>query len=57
MVEDIVEKLKSFRQEIYGLFQKRADATFELIDALSSNTQAKQTVELSQNDVYRRSGF
>lgn len=54
MLEASVAKLRLFRQKIYGLFQKRADATFELVDALSSNTQAKQTVELSQNAYYRR---
>jgi hypothetical protein len=54
MIEELVERLKTFRQKIYGLFQNRTDATFELVDALSSNTQAKQTVELSLNPLYRR---
>ncbi|HUZ61755.1 MAG TPA: transposase [Hanamia sp.] len=54
MVEEIVKGLTSFRQKIYGLFKSRTDATFELVDALSSNTQAEQIVELSLNPLYRR---
>ena len=54
MGEDFISALKIFRQKIYNLFQNRADATFELVDALSGNTQAKQVVELSQNTLYRR---
>lgn len=54
MVEAFVENLKSFRQQMYGMFNKRTDATFELVDALSSNTQAKHVVELSLNGAYRR---
>lgn len=54
MIEALAVKLKSFRQKLYGLFEKRIDATFELVDALSSNTQAKQVVELSLNPLHRR---
>jgi len=54
MFEAAVEKLKSYRQKFYCLFEKRSDATFELVDALSSNTQAQKIVELSLNPLYRR---
>jgi hypothetical protein len=49
-----LKKLKKFRQGVYDLFLKRSDASFELVDALSSNTQAKHVVELSLNPHYRR---
>ncbi len=49
-----LKKLKHFRQGVYDLFLKRSDASFELVDALSSNTQARCVVELSLNPSYRR---
>ncbi|MCP4606059.1 MAG: transposase [Proteobacteria bacterium] len=43
-----------FRADVYGTFQKRADAVFELIDALSSDTQARSPAELSLSPFFRR---
>ena len=40
-------QLEQFRQRVYQSFDLRADATMELIDALSSNTTARSVVELS----------
>ena len=54
MLQGIVNKFKDFRDNIYHLFQSRRDASFELIDALSSNTTAKSVVELSLNPLHRR---
>lgn len=54
MLEAAIHKLKDFRQRTYNLFSKRSDASFELVDALSSNTQATHVVELSLNPHYRR---
>lgn len=54
MLEPIVTKLKTFRDQLYNLFDKRRDASFELIDALSSNLSATSVVELSLNPVHRR---
>lgn len=54
MLEAAIHKLKDFRQRTYDLFPRRSDASFELVDALSSNTQATHVVELSLNPHYRR---
>ena len=55
ITEQIVrEHARQFRADIYGNFQKRADAMFELIDALSSDTQARSPVELSLSPFFRR---
>jgi hypothetical protein len=54
MLESIVTKLKNFRDQLYHFFHQRSDASFELIDALSSNLIATSVVELSLNPVHRR---
>ncbi len=41
-------------ETLHQSFENRTDATFELVDALTSNTQAKTVVELSLNPRYRR---
>jgi hypothetical protein len=48
------EYARQFRADVYGTFQKRSDAVFELIDALSSDTQARSPVELSLSPFFRR---
>ena len=48
------ECARQFRADVYGTFQKRADAVFELIDALSSDTHARSPVELSLSPFFRR---
>lgn len=50
----VKEKLQLFRENIYSFFHHRKDAAIELIDALSSNTQANSIVELSLNQHHRR---
>ena len=47
------EYARKFRADVYGTFQKRADAVFELIDTLSSDTQARSPVELSLSPFFR----
>jgi len=42
-------QLKQFREQVYQNFNKRADAIMDLLDALSSNSQARSVVELSLN--------
>ncbi len=54
MQETIVDSLKIFRDKIYQFFSSRKDASFELVDSLSSNTRAGSVVELSLNPVHRR---
>lgn len=54
MQEGIIDSLISFRDKIYQLFSSRRDASFELIDSLSSNTCARSVVELSLNPLHRR---
>ena len=44
-----IEQLKQFRQQLYTSIPYRADATMDLLDALSSNTTAHSVVELSLN--------
>ena len=54
MPNAIVSHLKEFRDKIYNFFHHRRDAAIELIDSLSSNTQARSVVELSLNVLHRR---
>jgi len=45
--------LAVYRQALYDLFPRRADALMDLLDALSSNTTARSVVELSLNVPFR----
>jgi len=54
MLDEIVPVLKNFRDQIYQFFPSRQDAAMELVDALSSNTNATSVVELSLNPLHRR---
>jgi len=47
-------QLEKFRQALYANLDDAADATFELIDALASQTTARSPVELSLEAVFRR---
>jgi len=47
-------QLEQFRRQVYHSFDRRADATMDLLDALSSNTGARSVVELSLNPHFRR---
>ncbi|HEY85408.1 MAG TPA: hypothetical protein G4N96_09900, partial [Chloroflexi bacterium] len=47
-------QLEEFRQALYANLDDAADATFELIDALASQTTARSPVELSLEAVFRR---
>jgi hypothetical protein len=50
-----IEKLQFFRKSIYSCFKKRADATFNLLDALSSSGhECKSVVELSESPAFLR---
>jgi len=46
--------LTQFREQVYQNFNKRADAIMDLLDALSSNRQARSVVELSLETCFRR---
>ena len=48
------ESFEQFRQELHKHLNNRADATMDLLDALSGNTDAKTPVELSLNPLFRR---
>jgi hypothetical protein len=47
-------QLEQFRQAVYHSFDRRADATMELLDALAGNRQARSVVELSLAPDFRR---
>lgn len=47
-------QLKQFRKQVYQNLNKRADAIMDLLDALSSNSQARSVVELSLEACFRR---
>jgi hypothetical protein len=47
-------QLKQFREQVYQNLNKRADAIMDLLDALSSNSQAHSVVELSLEACFRR---
>ncbi len=52
----MIKKTIQFRDELYGVFRKRADASQELIDALASAARVESPVSLSLSDAFRR-GF
>ena len=47
-------QLEEFRQDVYDNVLRRADASMELLDALTGNTTARSVVELSLNGPFRR---
>jgi hypothetical protein len=47
-------QLTQFREQVYQNFNKRADASMDLLDALSSNSRARSVVELSLEACFRR---
>jgi DDE superfamily endonuclease len=49
----MIISLASYRQELYDLFPRRADALMDLLDALSGNTAARSVVALSLNAPFR----
>lgn len=54
-MQQIIEKLQDFRACLHGLFPKRADALFNLLDALCRDGhQYKSVVELSQSASFER---
>jgi hypothetical protein len=48
-----MSQLRDFRQALYQTLDARADATMDLVDALSTNINARSVVELSLNPYYR----
>jgi hypothetical protein len=57
IIQDISQekdRVVQFRADVYSTFQRRADAVFELIDALASDIQARSPVELSLSPFFRR---
>ena len=46
--------LQQFRQKLFGIFPLRADALFELIDALLLTIDPRSPVELSLSPAFRR---
>jgi hypothetical protein len=53
-IQESISQLKQFRQELYEMLDLRRDALMELIDALSSTTNARSVVELSLSPIFRR---
>jgi len=46
--------LQTFRQKLLGIFPRRADALFELVDALLLAVDPRSPVELSASPAFRR---
>ncbi len=46
--------LQSFRHEVYGCFTRAADALFNSVDALLTETQAQSFAELSLSPLFER---
>ena len=53
MSKQTITQLQQFRVELYHTFTRRADAVFELIDALAGDTQARSPVEVSLSPTFR----
>ena len=54
MHPDTIQRLREFRNELYMLFGKRADALFELCDAAITAGLSPSTAYLSLETVHRR---
>jgi hypothetical protein len=54
MLQTIISQFQNFRKSLYDLLPQRADSTMDLVDALSSNTNADSVVKLSLNPLFRR---
>ena len=54
MLQAIVTKFRQFREQLFSCFTYRADATMELVDALSGNINASSVVQLSLHPSFRR---
>ena len=46
--------LKTFRQQVYGCMERRADALFSLCDGLLSEPQARSLPELAHSPFFER---
>ena len=49
-----LQRLQAFRQKLLGIFPLRADALFELVDALLLTVDPRSPVELSASPAFRR---
>ena len=49
-----LQLLQTFRHKLLGVFPRRADALFELIDALLLTVDPRSPVELSRSPAFRR---
>jgi len=49
-----LERLQSFRQNIYNCFTQRADASLDLVDALTQAQAVESPVALSESPAFRR---
>jgi hypothetical protein len=49
-----LQLLQTFRQKLLGIFPRRADALFELIDALLLTLDPRSPIELSASPAFRR---
>jgi len=52
--QEHAHQLMQFRKQVYQNFNKRADAIMDLLDALSSNREARSVVELSLAACFQR---
>ncbi|MEM9447011.1 MAG: NF041680 family putative transposase [Cyanobacteria bacterium P01_E01_bin.6] len=53
-VQDRINQLNQFREQVYASFNQRSDSLMDLLDALCGNTHARSVVELSLNPMFRR---
>jgi hypothetical protein len=51
---DTIQHVVEFRENLHRTFAFRSDATMDLIDAITGNTSAKSSVELSLSSLFPR---
>jgi hypothetical protein len=51
---ELLKQLKQFRDRLYHVFPRRADATMNLLDALASDSQARSAAELTLGPAFPR---
>jgi hypothetical protein len=54
MIDTIVNRFQTFRNRLFSLFQYRADATMDLIDAVAAEDSSTSIVKISLSSLFRR---
>ncbi len=52
--KELTAQFQQFRYNLYNCFKHRQDTLIDLLDSITSNSNARSTAELSLNPLFRR---